>query len=622
MEDTVFKGSEYIWINGKSEQDSYVLFKETICKTNEKTYIKISANSEYVVFINDDYVYSGQYADFPWYKVYDVIDISKFLTKENNEVNIVVWYCGDKNFCHYLYTAGVIYTIYTDEKILINSSSRTKCKELPFFVSGNRKLINSLIGYSFKVDFTQKSKDYVYATEKEMSFNFTLRPTLLLNNLGKIKANKISNNVFDLGKEVVGYPYFIFKGNRNEEIIVAFSERLINGQVVKDIDGRDFSYRVVANGNTNQMINYMRKLGCRYFQVYGNADVLEIGLIAVEYPFVEIDKNYCGLRNDIYKTAIRTLKLNAFEHYFDCPFREQAFYGLDSRFQMRYGYSAFLGSEYQKSNLKLMSEDRNDSGMISITVPTSDTLVIPSFTLFYVVAMQEYAMQTKDYSLITQYFNKIKGIIDLFAKNIKNNILHNFNDDIFWNFYEWNGELEKSPYDYDCALNLTFLYALNSYLLICKYIQKGEINKYKKLYKGVKNAINKEFYDKTTGLYRFAQNGGYYELINSYAILTGVANKHRAKNICKKIVKKSEMCPCTLSMLAFKYDALLKVSKKYNGYVLKEIDKNYSYMLENGATSFWETIKGADDFGGAGSLCHGWSALPVYYYNLLLKKGK
>ena len=44
---------------------------------------------------------------------------------------------------------------------------------------------------------------------------------------------------------------------------------------------------------------------------------------------------------------------------------------------------------------------------------------------------------------------------------------------------------------------------------------------------------------------------------------------------------------------------------------------SYGYMLREGATSFWETICGADDFGDAGSLCHGWSALPVYYYETL-----
>ena len=76
-----------------------------------------------------------------------------------------------------------------------------------------------------------------------------------------------------------------------------------------------------------------------------------------------------------------------------------------------------------------------------------------------------------------------------------------------------------------------------------------------------------------------------------------------------------EAVECTLSMKCFLYDALLKTDEKYKNFVLSEIRKNYEYMLNAGATSAWETIKGAEDFGGAGSLCHGWSAIPIYYYH-------
>ena len=66
------------------------------------------------------------------------------------------------------------------------------------------------------------------------------------------------------------------------------------------------------------------------------------------------------------------------------------------------------------------------------------------------------------------------------------------------------------------------------------------------------------------------------------------------------------------------FDALLAVNKeKYSDFILQEIDRIYAKMLQEGATSFWETEKGADDFDGAGSLCHGWSAIPIYYYHIL-----
>jgi hypothetical protein len=76
--------------------------------------------------------------------------------------------------------------------------------------------------------------------------------------------------------------------------------------------------------------------------------------------------------------------------------------------------------------------------------------------------------------------------------------------------------------------------------------------------------------------------------------------------------------PNTLSMNSFRFDALLREDRtKYAPVILGELDRDYLYMLRNGATTFWETIQGSADFSDAGSLCHGWSALPIYYYETL-----
>ena len=50
-------------------------------------------------------------------------------------------------------------------------------------------------------------------------------------------------------------------------------------------------------------------------------------------------------------------------------------------------------------------------------------------------------------------------------------------------------------------------------------------------------------------------------------------------------------------------------SEKSDDYDMKKI---WGKMVFAGATTFWETEKGAADFDNAGSLCHGWSALPIY----------
>ena len=61
---------------------------------------------------------------------------------------------------------------------------------------------------------------------------------------------------------------------------------------------------------------------------------------------------------------------------------------------------------------------------------------------------------------------------------------------------------------------------------------------------------------------------------------------------------------------------IVKDDKAFDLYINKkqeDIKKKYSYMLKKRATTFWETEKGWKDFDNAGSLCHGWSAIPVYY---------
>ena len=73
-------------------------------------------------------------------------------------------------------------------------------------------------------------------------------------------------------------------------------------------------------------------------------------------------------------------------------------------------------------------------------------------------------------------------------------------------------------------------------------------------------------------------------------------------------------------MKTFKYDALLKCDKaKYQSAVLEEIRQDYEKMLAAGATSVCDTTDGASAFDNAGSLCHGWSAIPIVYFETLLR---
>lgn len=131
----------------------------------------------------------------------------------------------------------------------------------------------------------------------------------------------------------------------------------------------------------------------------------------------------------------------------------------------------------------------------------------------------------------------------------------------------------------------------------------------------MRSAINEVFYDENRGLYKATDIGqSYYTTLgNSYAILAGLGGK----DVAEKLIVGKDVIPITLSMNVYFYDALLSIDKNYKDFIIKDLDKKYGTMLKKGATTFWETELGAQDQGHTGSLCHGWAAMPIYYYTLL-----
>lgn len=124
------------------------------------------------------------------------------------------------------------------------------------------------------------------------------------------------------------------------------------------------------------------------------------------------------------------------------------------------------------------------------------------------------------------------------------------------------------------------------------------------------------YYDKEKGLFRLnTVTQKYSRLGCSFALLAEAVTGEEAQKVADKMINDREIVDCSLSCASFFYDALLKVNDGYKDYVLEDIRKKYKYMLEKGATTFWETLNGSAENGGVGSLCHGWSALPIYYYH-------
>lgn len=627
----IFENAKWIWVNNQPKKNVYGEFFSSFHISKKQTIFRVSCDGDYTLFINGKYVASNQYGDFEYYKIYDEIDITEYLIDGENEFYLLVWHFGEDTQRYKNAQAGVIFEIEQNSKILLVSDESVLCRQDEAYLNEYCKKITPQLGASFLYNANKENcGELVPATVVEKKSTFYKRPTekLQLRPRKEITVLKDEGNYYlvDLGEETVGLPVLEFVSKFEQKILIAWGEDLQGGHVRRLIDGRDFSFEYIAKKGENSYTNYMLRLGCRYLELYAEQpiELTYLGLLPQVYPVHEKSfKTEKTLDQKIYDVCVRTLKLSMMEHYVDTPWREQCLYAFDSRNQMLCGYYAFENgnAEYARANLLLMSKDRRDDGLLSISYPCGIDLTIPSFSLYYFMAVKEYIEHTGDISLGEEVYEKLISIVEVFLKNRQDDLICTFEGINHWNFYDWSEHLEGKLYEYDTAhpdLMINCLFVLTLECLRVIAAKTGKVYGYDKIINDIKKSVKKAFFDEEKKAYSLTVQGKEFTVLgNALALLAGIADN--TNELCEMIVK-GEFSDCSLSMKCFKYDSLLSVNKsKWQGPVLDEIRKDYQKMLEAGATSVWETIDGASAFDNAGSLCHGWSAIPVYYFHTILK---
>ena len=632
--------AKWIWAAQQAQADQYADFCDSFAYAGGDISLEISADSNYAVWLNGNYVYSGQYPDFPHDKVYDSIDLAPFCREGENRLCVTVWYYGKGNMGYFPGNAALRYAVKQGESLLCASNEATLSRVSPAYVNGLEKIITGQLGFSFKYDLGKEDDWLIMPAagfEKsrivEQELPMRLRPIKLCDIGAPAPSQCICNEqdahfLFDIGREEAGFLDIEIESGEEQDILIAYGEHIVDGGVRRLIGSRDFSVELHLKKGQNRYMNPFRRLGLRYLEVFAKKP-LRIGKMTVRpvgYPVEEAGNRpkMDEKQAKIYDTCLRTLKMCMHEHYEDTPWREQALYAMDGRNQMLCGYHAFGEYAFPRANLLLMSKDERADGLLSICTPSSNDLTIPSFSLHYFAEIAEYTRYSGDKTLAKEVFAKLKRLLSAFTDRLEGGLIPVFMQKCHWNFYEWSeglsGTLHKAEEKrFDAALNFLLAMALRSMQEIADAI--GEEGDYASLADDVAKAAAEKFFDSSRGIFvNSTEDENASELVNALAILSGAAKGDAAARIAEKLAQKENgLTAATLSMLCFKYDAMLLAdTEKYRGVILSDIAEKYGRMLDAGATTFWETEKGESDFDAAGSLCHGWSAMPVYYYHILL----
>ncbi len=726
MSEHVFSklGAKPIWLDC-NKKNHYVDFKTsfTVNKVDSDAKLYIAVDTEYAVFLNGQFVDMGAYDDFPDDKVYDTLDVVKYLKEGENELFILGYAQGIGSFQYIEATPFIMFSLVNGEQV-INSDESIICRENPNYQSDEVDLLSFQTGYIFIYDASKESEDWKHAVlvdESTISASFKERPikkcvfeektdsiitaqgkflrksdkdapiythmkedylsTLLpqdlytnrvttgkdegvYNNIqldedvipsnvelknGKIRtsatfeAPKDADGIYllvDIQKMQSGLLNLELEAGKGTQIEISY------GEVIDDLRVRSYLVKSVCkytckDGYQN-FTTFLRRCSGRYIQLHFTnitkpVTMHYMGIIPMLYPVKLIPfKSNDRLFQKIHEVAVHTLRTCMHEHYEDCPLREQGLYGFDGLNQMVAGYYAFEGHEMQESCIRLLGQGQMDNGLIPLVAPASYSEPIPMFSFAWVQCVYQFVAHTGQLELAKDMMPNIQKLLATFEGWIKNGVIQTPFWDTFptvWHFYDWEYGLEDTERIFhtnegkvriDAPLNFAFCLSLKFTIELMEKIggYDNEVAHYTELYNTIAKNAHDMLYDSEKGLYKTFIGGSYEnhycELSQALALYSGISNDDALR--AKLADKDNGMIKTNLSFMYYKYQALLQDSEKHLPFILDEIAELWGNMLYNKATTFWETTRGSEDFSKSASLCHGWSALPVYIFKKYLDK--
>jgi len=441
--------------------------------------------------------------------------------------------------------------------------------------------------------------------------------------------------VLDLNREEAGIFDIEIESDSGAVIDIAYGEHLYDLRVTARAEDRNFADRCICKEGRQRFTHYFTRFGCRYIQLHiSNVKKRFIlyyaGLLPVEYPVDFRGVFSCSdlLHSKIYSVAVRTLHLCMHEHYEDTPMREQALYSMDSRNQALCGYYCFGEYDYPQAAISLLGESLKSDGYLEMCAPAQPKRTIPSFSMIWFIELYEFYLYSGRIDFVKKMLPVVKAMLGKYMENLVDFLLPTPQGDRYWNFYEWADGLDNfsSPIEQgiklDAPLNLFFYMALDASEKLFEACNEAEDAI---ACSGLKNKMRKAIHDTfwnekekayATSVCNGVRSTHFAELTQALALYANVCPEDAAQGLRARLASNENgFVPITLSYSIFKYEALLQDYEKYGKRVFDEIAELWSSMLYRNATSFWEVINAPDLFRQGWSLCHGWSAIPVYLYH-------
>ncbi|MFA6403026.1 MAG: alpha-L-rhamnosidase C-terminal domain-containing protein [Salinivirgaceae bacterium] len=619
--------ANWIWQNIDGPKDSWMCFRKTIILSSkpDEAIARIAADSKYWLWINGELVvFEGQLKrDRLEETYYDEIDLAPYLLPGMNSIAVLVWFWDKEGFSHHNSGKGALLFDGKFGDTPVVSDATWKLKKHPGYehseIGGqpNRRLSVWNVRFNAQNDAIEgwqqpeyNDADWLFATEKG------LPPVLPWNTMVKrpfsqwkdsgLREYSNTTELPTVGIGVVVEGVLPYNARVSAYLKVnASSGKVINIQTDQYDGWYDF-----GEGPANRA-EYITKEGLQEFETLvwmsGNSVRYTIPegveILSLKYREIGYPSEFAGMFscNDafydtLWNKARRTLYINMFDNFMDCPDREQALWWGDvvnQSGEVFYTLDTNSHALIRKSIITLIDWQRSDS-----------TLFCPPSTIWSAELPQQmlasigwygfwnYFMNTNDSATMRKAYPAVRKYLGIWKMAPNGLVQHRTGA---WDWGDWGTNI-----DIDMLDNTWYYLALKAAIPMA--VMSGfaeDTTDYSRRMKSVENNFSDVFWMKNEQHFRSEKLTIPDDRANAMAVNAGLAKPEQFAGIRKVLNDNTFASPY---MEKYVLEALCKIGS--DSLALVRMKNRYTEMVESPYSTLWEVWSGLKE----GTINHGWNA--------------
>ncbi len=427
----------------------------------------------------------------------------------------------------------------------------------------------------------------------------------------------------DLGRNRTSMFHFTASGGKGT-VRIAVAEALF-------VDGRRGRRDVVPGGRISgdgyADFLHLTESACRFdsfwyragrfvefeFELSAAADI-EFWTDEIGYPFdrhVEFECEGFDALKPLFDVAWNTALGCAHEHYEDCPYFEQLQYAGDTRIQALISYAVSGDGRLGRQAIRQFDHSRLPGGLTQSRYPSNTPQVIPLFSLYWILMIEDYFDYFGDLSVIREHLNGMEQVLNAFERlrEPETGLIGSVRG--CWGFTDWVREWPagcsgRGSHRPETILNLVCADACRAAARLCRVIgAQAQAKEFLERRTRLIAVVNRYCFDPERGCYADVPGRKWFSChANIWALLAGAADPVREEQLLAEILHASDFSRCTLF---FNFYLLELLRRKREIGAFEELLGEWTGLLEWGFTTFPEIPNLASR-----SDCHAWSASPAY----------